>query len=256
MEAANRGAREAGRCRSAATSSFPTSRSSTPMWMSASGSGTSSPQGDVRPLRERIRHMPGGYGTLDELFESLTLIQTSTIRHFPLILLGATSGGLISWMRSRALADERIDATDLDVLRVVDDPARSARSWTPPAPASASTGAASAAAPRRRRRAELRPGATAHNDLDERIEGSASSRRQVPYEVYINGCRRHPARTSTCAKARCCSNGSSARTRSAAGAGCWAPGRRDIPAERLGRRALRGGGRLAACGRGLEIEPA
>ena len=66
---------------------------------------------------------PGGYGTLDELFESLTLIQTSTIRHFPLILLGGDEWeGLISWMRSRALADERIDATDLDVLRVVDDP--------------------------------------------------------------------------------------------------------------------------------------
>jgi uncharacterized protein (TIGR00730 family) len=67
---------------------------------------------------------PGGYGTLDELFESLTLIQTATIRHFPLILLGRDEwDGLISWLRSRALADERIGASDLDVMRVVDDPA-------------------------------------------------------------------------------------------------------------------------------------
>ena len=54
---------------------------------------------------------PGGYGTLDELFESLTLIQTATIRHFPVILLGGAEwDGLISWLRERALADGRIDA--------------------------------------------------------------------------------------------------------------------------------------------------
>lgn len=67
---------------------------------------------------------PGGYGTLDELFESLTLIQTATIRHFPVILVGGAEwDGLISWMRERALADGRIDPADLDVLRLVDDPA-------------------------------------------------------------------------------------------------------------------------------------
>jgi uncharacterized protein (TIGR00730 family) len=66
---------------------------------------------------------PGGYGTLDELFESLTLIQTATIRHFPVILVGGVEwDGLISWMRERALADGRIDPADLDVLRLVDDP--------------------------------------------------------------------------------------------------------------------------------------
>ena len=67
---------------------------------------------------------PGGYGTLDELFESLTLIQTATIRHFPVILVGdAEWDGLIDWLRARALADGRIDASDLDVLHVVHDPA-------------------------------------------------------------------------------------------------------------------------------------
>ncbi|HLM87349.1 MAG TPA: TIGR00730 family Rossman fold protein [Solirubrobacteraceae bacterium] len=67
---------------------------------------------------------PGGYGTLDELFEALTLIQTATIRHFPVILLRAGEwGGLIEWLRSRALAEQRIDSEDLAVLHVVEDPA-------------------------------------------------------------------------------------------------------------------------------------
>jgi uncharacterized protein (TIGR00730 family) len=53
---------------------------------------------------------PGGFGTLDELFESLTLIQTSTIRHFPVILVEPTEWeGLLSWLRDHALADHRID---------------------------------------------------------------------------------------------------------------------------------------------------
>ena len=49
---------------------------------------------------------PGGYGTLDELFEALTLIQTATIRHFPVILLGEGEwDGLLDWLRARALAE-------------------------------------------------------------------------------------------------------------------------------------------------------
>jgi uncharacterized protein (TIGR00730 family) len=67
---------------------------------------------------------PGGFGTLDELFESLTLIQTATIRHFPLILLGDGGWeGLLDWLRADALADGRIDSDDLSFLRVSDDPA-------------------------------------------------------------------------------------------------------------------------------------
>jgi uncharacterized protein (TIGR00730 family) len=66
---------------------------------------------------------PGGYGTLDELFETLTLIQTATIRHCPVILLCAQEwAGLTEWLRSRALADGRIDSEDLSLLHVVDDP--------------------------------------------------------------------------------------------------------------------------------------
>ena len=66
---------------------------------------------------------PGGFGTLDELFEALTLIQTSTIRHFPAILIGDGEwSGLLDWLRSRALADHRIDARDLDSLLLLSDP--------------------------------------------------------------------------------------------------------------------------------------
>jgi uncharacterized protein (TIGR00730 family) len=67
---------------------------------------------------------PGGYGTLDELFECLTLIQTQTIRYFPVILMGGGEWhGLVRWLRTQALADGRIDAADLDVLHIVEQPA-------------------------------------------------------------------------------------------------------------------------------------
>jgi uncharacterized protein (TIGR00730 family) len=66
---------------------------------------------------------PGGFGTLDELFEALTLIQTRTIRDFPVILLGDGEwDGLIDWLRERALAAGRIDAHDLAGLLRASDP--------------------------------------------------------------------------------------------------------------------------------------
>ncbi len=66
---------------------------------------------------------PGGYGTLDELFEALTLIQTATIRHFPVILLGNGEWeGLIEWLRTRVLAERRISAGDLARLHVTAQP--------------------------------------------------------------------------------------------------------------------------------------
>jgi uncharacterized protein (TIGR00730 family) len=68
---------------------------------------------------------PGGFGTLDELFESLTLIQTATIRHFPVLLVGQGEwDGLLEWLRTGALTDGRIDRTDLDLLHVLDEPAQ------------------------------------------------------------------------------------------------------------------------------------
>jgi uncharacterized protein (TIGR00730 family) len=62
---------------------------------------------------------PGGFGTLDELFEALTLIQTETIRSFRLVLLGDGEWeGLLQWLRARALADGRIDERDLERLHL------------------------------------------------------------------------------------------------------------------------------------------
>ena len=68
--------------------------------------------------------MPGGFGTLDELFEALTLIQTGKIRHFPVVLMGhAYWDGLIAWMRDTQLPAGAISEADIDLLRVTDDPA-------------------------------------------------------------------------------------------------------------------------------------
>ena len=71
---------------------------------------------------------PGGYGTLDELFESLTLIQTGKVKHFPVILFGSAYwAGLVDWL-TRTVAEERkINPTDLLLFRVTDDPAEAAR---------------------------------------------------------------------------------------------------------------------------------
>ncbi|MHB8240779.1 MAG: LOG family protein [Solirubrobacteraceae bacterium] len=67
---------------------------------------------------------PGGYGTLDELFEALTLIQTGTIRHFPAILVGGRQewDGLLEWLRARALSEGRIGLEDLRLLHLAEHP--------------------------------------------------------------------------------------------------------------------------------------
>jgi uncharacterized protein (TIGR00730 family) len=71
---------------------------------------------------------PGGFGTLDELFEALTLIQTATIRHFPVILIdGPQWDGLLQWLRAAVLADRRIDEGDLCSLTIATDPAEVVR---------------------------------------------------------------------------------------------------------------------------------
>jgi uncharacterized protein (TIGR00730 family) len=66
---------------------------------------------------------PGGFGTLDEMFEALTLIQTRRIRDFPVVLLGEGEwDGLLDWLRARALTDGRIDGHDLERLHLTSNP--------------------------------------------------------------------------------------------------------------------------------------
>jgi uncharacterized protein (TIGR00730 family) len=67
--------------------------------------------------------MPGGFGTVDELFESLTLIQTGKVLHFPVVLVGrAFWEPLLDWGRERLLAEWMISPEDVDLLALTDDP--------------------------------------------------------------------------------------------------------------------------------------
>ena len=70
---------------------------------------------------------PGGYGTLDELFEALTLIQTGKVKHFPVILFGRDYwSGLVEWLTDTVAAERKINPSDLQLFRVTDDPAEAA----------------------------------------------------------------------------------------------------------------------------------
>ena len=67
---------------------------------------------------------PGGFGTLDELFEALTLIQTKKIRNFPVVLFGSTYWeGLLNWIRDPAMKEGKVTEQDLKLLHVTDSPA-------------------------------------------------------------------------------------------------------------------------------------
>ena len=67
--------------------------------------------------------LPGGYGTLDELFEALTLIQTGKIRNFPVILFGSGYWqGLLDWLKDPVLAEGKISPHDIDLMHVSDSP--------------------------------------------------------------------------------------------------------------------------------------
>jgi len=71
---------------------------------------------------------PGGFGTLDELFEALVLIQTGKLYHFPVILFGTRYwGGLVEWLRARVLPEGKIRSDDLDLMVLTDDPAHASR---------------------------------------------------------------------------------------------------------------------------------
>ncbi len=67
--------------------------------------------------------LPGGFGTMDELFESITLIQTHKIRPFPVILFGSNYWrGLLNWIKEVVLKEGKISPSDLEILQVTDEP--------------------------------------------------------------------------------------------------------------------------------------
>ena len=81
-------------------------------------------QADVRAYATAFVVFPGGFGTLDELFEALVLIQTRKIRSFPVVMVGVEHwSGLMAWMRARLATEAMIAPGDLDLMRCTDDPA-------------------------------------------------------------------------------------------------------------------------------------
>ena len=72
--------------------------------------------------------MPGGFGTLDELFEALTLIQTKRIKSFPVVLIDSQYWqGLIDWIKGTLIKEKAISESDLDIMTVVDTPEEAVR---------------------------------------------------------------------------------------------------------------------------------
>ena len=72
--------------------------------------------------------LPGGFWTMDELFEALTLIQTKRIKSFPVILMGSEYWkGLFDWLRKTMLHDNKISPADLELFQIIDDPAEAVK---------------------------------------------------------------------------------------------------------------------------------
>jgi uncharacterized protein (TIGR00730 family) len=72
--------------------------------------------------------LPGGFGTLDELFEALTLVQTTKVTSFPIVLIGTDYWrGLLDWLRGSVLAEGAIGEKDVDLLQLTDDPTEAVR---------------------------------------------------------------------------------------------------------------------------------
>ena len=125
MEAANRGARDAGGLSVGFNIDLPHEQGSNP-YLDISYTFThfyARKVCFVKPA-EGFVIFPGGFGTLDELFEALTLIQTGKAQNFPVVLIDTDYWGeMLDWIKGEMLPDGMISPEDLDLLHVTDDPA-------------------------------------------------------------------------------------------------------------------------------------
>lgn len=124
MEAANRGAREAGAPSIGCNIELPFEQGSNPFVDRAINFRYFFVR---KTMFVKYAHafviFPGGFGTLDELFEALTLIQTRKVKNFPVVLFGSAYWkGLLDWIQSTLLAEGKISAPDLELLCVTDAP--------------------------------------------------------------------------------------------------------------------------------------
>jgi hypothetical protein len=124
MEAANRGAREAGGLSIGCNIELPHEQSTNPyVDVAINFRYFSCRKTMFVKYSEGFVLFPGGFGTLDELFEALTLIQTGKIQRFPVVLFGSDYwSGMLDWMRRRLVEEAKIDAHDLDLMTVTDSP--------------------------------------------------------------------------------------------------------------------------------------
>jgi uncharacterized protein (TIGR00730 family) len=123
MEAANRGAKEGGGLSVGFNIQLPHEQSPNPyLDMSLTFRHFYTRKTMFVKVAEGFVVFPGGFGTADELFEALTLIQTGKVLHFPVVLYGSDYWGeLLDWIKGEVLADGMISPNDLDLLYVTDD---------------------------------------------------------------------------------------------------------------------------------------
>jgi uncharacterized protein (TIGR00730 family) len=123
MEAANRGAREGGGVSVGFNIELPHEQHSNPyLDIDVTFSHFYARKTMFVKAAEGFVIFPGGFGTFDELFESLTLIQTGKVLHFPVVLCDSRYWSpMLDWIRSRALAEEMVSPEDLELLHVTDD---------------------------------------------------------------------------------------------------------------------------------------
>ena len=129
MEAANRGARDGGGLSVGFNIALPHEQSGNPYCdISLTFKHFYARKTMFVKAAEGFVVFPGGFGTLDELFESMTLIQTGKIEHFPLVLFDSDYWGeMLDWAKKELLAKGMISPSDLDLMLVTDDPDEAVR---------------------------------------------------------------------------------------------------------------------------------